>query len=132
MWKAMGGPELVPQMKGLVPGRKFVIDFYHPGSKVAIELHGGVFMPYGRHTYGEGFQADRHKRDLLEEAGCKVYELVGQDINEAWIRRIMAKVKERERELLERAVPGSGQADGCVHKAPGVAEDIRRSPVPEP
>lgn len=47
-----------------IPGRKFRADFYFDALKLDVEIDGGIFLPYGSHSTGEGITKDR-ERDAL-------------------------------------------------------------------
>lgn len=44
-----------------IPGRRFEADFYWPDLKLALECDGGVWLPKGGHTSGEGYTKDRER-----------------------------------------------------------------------
>lgn len=44
-----------------IPGRKFEADFWFPELKLALECDGGVWLPKGGHTSGEGYTKDRER-----------------------------------------------------------------------
>jgi len=46
-----------------IPGRRFEADFYWPHLKLALEVDGGIWLPKGGHTSGEGYTKDR-ERDI--------------------------------------------------------------------
>lgn len=44
-----------------IPKRKFEADFYFPDLKLCLECDGGVWLPKGGHTSGEGYSKDRER-----------------------------------------------------------------------
>lgn len=42
-----------------IPGRKFEADFYWPELRLVLEVDGGVWLPKGGHTSGQGYTSDR-------------------------------------------------------------------------
>ena len=54
------------------PGRKWRADFYILGSKVLIEVEGGIWSN-GRHTRAQGYLGDMEKYNSAQELGYSVY-----------------------------------------------------------
>lgn len=73
MWAAIGGPDLVRELK-FVPNRKFRADFAHQPTRTLIEIEGGVFVR-GRHNRPSGFIADCEKYNLATFMGYAVFRL---------------------------------------------------------
>lgn len=44
-----------------IPKRRFEADFYWPDLKLCLEVDGGVWLPKGGHTSGEGYTRDRER-----------------------------------------------------------------------
>lgn len=115
LWTRLGGPALDKELM-LIEGRKFRFDRVHSASKVAIELHGGVWTG-GRHVRGGGFAKDREKMSLAQELGYLVYELVPQHVTDAQLRRIIKFIKGRTREQGQATLSGAteeGRQEGCT------------------
>ena len=55
------------------PIRKWRFDLAFPLQKVALEIHGGVYMQ-GHHTRGKGFEDDREKMNEAQLMGWTVLE----------------------------------------------------------
>lgn len=73
LWESISTIKLVPEYK-FHPARKWRFDFADPGSKVAIEIEGGIWQK-GRHTTGSGYQADCEKYNAATMLGWKVIRL---------------------------------------------------------
>lgn len=54
--------------------RKWRFDVAWPKSKVAVEIHGGLFR-FGHHSRGKGFLDDREKIGEAQKLGWKVLEV---------------------------------------------------------
>jgi len=54
------------------PKRKWRADFHITGTKILIEVEGGVWSG-GRHTRGKGYIADMEKYNSAQELGYSVY-----------------------------------------------------------
>lgn len=93
VWQLLGGPPLSPQHR-FDADRRWKLDYAQVESKVAIEIHGGIYTQ-GRHTQGSGFREDRRKMTAAQEAGFIVYELTPRDITAAEVERIIEKCRER-------------------------------------
>lgn len=95
MWKALGGPALAQQHR-FCEGRKWPFDFAHLGTKVAIEIEGGVWIN-GRHNRGRGFIDDRIKYLRAQLMGWTVFSLTPEMITRENVQEIINFVKEMER-----------------------------------
>ena len=83
-------PELV-----FYPGRKWRLDFAHPGAKVGVEIHGAIFAQ-GRHNRGKGMQADAEKFNHAAMDGWAIFTLAGKEmISREWIDRIRQTIDSR-------------------------------------
>ena len=85
-WQAIGGPTLEAEYR-FHPERKWRFDRYHPGSKVAIELEGGVWQQ-GRHNRPQGFINDCEKYNAAALMGIYVFRLPSIDV------RVLENIKE--------------------------------------
>ena len=77
-WQAIGGPTLEAEYR-FHPERRWRFDRYHPGSKVAIELEGGVWQQ-GRHNRPQGFIDDAEKYNNAALMGIYVFRLPVVDV----------------------------------------------------
>ena len=64
------------------PERKWRLDWSWPDRKVAVEVHGSVWMQ-GRHTRGGGFLNDREKMNTAQAMGWKVFEVAASGTHPA-------------------------------------------------
>lgn len=94
-WQMSGGPELERDYVGWT-NRKLEIDFYHPGSKVGIEVNGGIGQLSG-HTSWNGIHRDYEKLMLATQAGIKLVFLGTRHLNDdealVWISMIIMMTK---------------------------------------
>jgi hypothetical protein len=66
-------PQPVRQLKG-IPGRQFKFDFaWETPFMVVVEVEGGVYGKFSRHTSMSGFTADCAKYNLATLQGWQVY-----------------------------------------------------------
>lgn len=86
--------DLVSQAQ-LIPKRKFKFDYYHPQSKVTIEIQGGRFMRRGGHNSPAGVKRDCEKTTLATLYGFHPIVLCDAQITEEWIHKIVQFIKER-------------------------------------
>jgi hypothetical protein len=73
---------------------RFRFDFYHPQSKVAIEINGGTWGKSG-HSSGRGLQRDYIKLNLAISEGWVVFQLSSTMINYYWINAIAETILKR-------------------------------------
>lgn len=90
LWRSLGGPALVKEHR-FNHDRKWRFDYAHLASKVAIELHGGIYSG-GRHTRGRGFANDREKMNAAQADGWRVFELATGQIQPQALLQIMAAI----------------------------------------
>lgn len=73
--------------------RRWRLDYVWLDSKVALEVHGGVFSD-GRHTNGKGFTSDREKMNEAALMGWIVIEATTEQVRNGmarkWIERALA------------------------------------------
>ncbi len=74
------GIKFKTQVGGLVPGRKFVVDFFVPSIPAVIELQGGIWMKGktdrgGAHSLPSNIERDCEKSNLLQIEGNMVYKI---------------------------------------------------------
>ena len=97
--------DLEAEVSGLIPGRKFRFDYYHPESRIAIEVNGGIFgsknwatgetRPMG-HNSASGIKRDYEKVNLAIREKIYVFMLSSEMINEKWLTLIAEEIKERQ------------------------------------
>ena len=61
------------------PTRKWKLDRAWPAHKVAVEIHGGIWVG-GRHTRGQGFMKDREKMNEARLHGWTIIEVVDKHL----------------------------------------------------
>lgn len=84
------GPALVEEYR-FCPDRKWRFDFAHVGSKVAVEIEGGVWSG-GRHTRGGGYIADCAKYNRANALGWRVFRLTGDMITVPQLEEIKRSI----------------------------------------
>lgn len=67
-WRLLGFPDLERNFR-FHPKRRFELDFYHAGSRVAVEINGGIWKPKSGHSTGAGIIRDYEKLFLAQECG---------------------------------------------------------------
>jgi hypothetical protein len=72
-WRIIGGPPLTPEYR-FHPSRRWRADYCHEGSRVLIELEGGVWGN-GRHTRGAGYIGDIEKYNAATMLGYRVLRI---------------------------------------------------------
>lgn len=93
MWKMLGGPELTPEHV-FHPTRKWRLDYYHPGTMIAIELEGGIFIK-GRHSRPKGMQNDADKYNAAQLIGITVFRLTTGQVTRERLEPIMQAILTR-------------------------------------
>jgi very-short-patch-repair endonuclease len=96
-WKALGGPELKPEVK-VLPTRRWRFDFAHETTRIAFEIEGGVWTG-GRHTRGSGYSKDCEKYNEAALAGWTVFRITGDMITTPTIERLVKHVRLRALQL---------------------------------
>lgn len=56
------------------PARRWRFDFAHPGTMIAIELEGGIYMQ-GRHNRAQGMMDDAEKYNHAASLGWRIFRL---------------------------------------------------------
>ena len=93
LWKATGGPELTPEHK-FHPTRKWRFDFALPDYKLAIEIDGGAFLPFGgRHGRGLGMVKDCEKYRAAADLGWRVWRFSPKCITTDFIKTTIQTFK---------------------------------------
>jgi hypothetical protein len=54
-------------------GRRFRFD-YVLNNEIVAEINGAAYLPFGRHTYGKGYETDLMKMNLAQSVGLKYYQ----------------------------------------------------------
>lgn len=67
-----------------IPKRKFEADFYFPDLMVALECDGGVWLPKGGHTSGEGYTKDRERDMEALLHGIQTVRFTSSQINSGY------------------------------------------------
>lgn len=96
-WKALGGPELKPEVR-VIPTRRWRFDFAHERTRIAFEIEGGVWTG-GRHTRGDGFTEDCEKYNEAALAGWTVFRITGDMITTPTIERLVKHARLRALQL---------------------------------
>jgi hypothetical protein len=94
LWERSQDIPLEREYRG-IPGRLFRFDFCHPGSRVAIEVMGGIWTG-GRHSGGAGQIKDFEKLNLAILHGWVVFQLSGEMIADRWVEAIARSIRDRE------------------------------------
>lgn len=80
------------RQSALVPGRKFRADLYFPEARLAVEVHGGIYMQ-GRHSRGTGQESDYEKAALTALQGIWTLFVSGRHVRTgtalAWIEALL-------------------------------------------
>jgi hypothetical protein len=63
------------------PGRRLRFDFAHWGSKVAIEVQGGIWIK-GGHSTPKGIQQDYEKLNTAQALGWLVFQVTDESMND--------------------------------------------------
>jgi phage replication-related protein YjqB (UPF0714/DUF867 family) len=92
LWEKFEGPSLVPQFK-FHPKRKWRVDFFADYHNLLIELHGNHYSKSG-HTSINGIERDREKAFAAFCLGYRYLELIGPQITEANLRKIIERLRE--------------------------------------
>lgn len=91
MWNALGGPAM--KREATFCERRWRFDFAHLGTKVAVEIEGGVWSG-GRHTRGKGYIEDCTKYNRASVLGWTVFRLTPDMITREKVQAIINFVKE--------------------------------------
>jgi hypothetical protein len=100
-WISLNGPRLIPQHR-FHPTRRWAFDWAHPESRVAIEIHGGIWMHKSRHVSGSGFWGDRIKMNAALRLDWKVFELTSDDLSDP---RIYSEILDEIQRRLREGIP---------------------------
>jgi very-short-patch-repair endonuclease len=87
------------QLKGLIfyrqkPIGEYIVDFYCPKAKLAIEIDGS------HHLVGETFEYDRIRDDYLNSLGLRVVRFTNTDVLKN-MKRVLEKIEEE----IDRKIP---------------------------
>ena len=76
-WRAIEGPLLIREFR-FHADRKWSLDFAHPGTRVAIEIDGGLWVRGGGgHNSPQGYEADCYRGNAAIICGWRVFRLTG-------------------------------------------------------
>jgi hypothetical protein len=109
LWKRLFADIVLQSEVRVCRDRRFRFDFAHPATKVAIEIHGGLWMgKRGGHTSAAGRQRDCEKMCVaLAEAlplgiafGWTVFTLSGAMITPLYLRMIRNAIVARQRAFV--------------------------------
>jgi hypothetical protein len=82
----------------LVPGRRFVHDFYWPRQRLAVEVNGGTWRP-GAHSSGAGIERDYEKNALALHEGVRTLFVTGGQVRGGqaltWLVALLGPTGER-------------------------------------
>lgn len=92
LWSILGGPDLETECK-FHPTRRWRLDYYHPPSRIGIELEGGIFLPKSGHSSINGIKRDIEKGNALALLGIHCFRLHAGMIKEETLREIIGRVK---------------------------------------
>lgn len=93
LWDILSGPELVREFR-FHKGRQWKADFAHLGSRVLIEIEGGVWSR-GRHVSPKGFLRDAEKYLTATLDGWTVIRLTSEQLTVDIARQIIEYVNQR-------------------------------------
>lgn len=81
---------LVPQKSGVVPGRRYVYDFYCPQANALFEIQGGTYAR-GRsgHTSGKGIARDADKVNQAQIQGYLIFVLTTDQLNKEYVNQLV-------------------------------------------
>lgn len=91
IWGELNGPPLEKEFR-FHPPRKWLLDYYHRPTNIAIEIHGGVHSG-GRHVRGVGFLRDREKMNAAQLDGIIVIELGTGQVTEDNLKPLIERMK---------------------------------------
>lgn len=74
-----GLPRPLTEVEGLVPGRKFRVDYFFQDANLVVECNGQIWKK-GGHSSGKGLLRDYEKLNLLQLAGYRVLQLTPQQL----------------------------------------------------
>lgn len=74
-----GLPRPLTEVEGLVPGRKFRVDYFFKAARVVVECNGQIWKK-GGHSSGKGLLRDYQKLNLLQLEGYRVLQVTPQQL----------------------------------------------------
>ena len=90
---ACGLPEPEAEVVGLVPGRKFRVDWLFRTARVVVEIDGGIWKKGASgHSSGAGILRDMEKANLLQLEGFIVLRFSPEQINNGYALPILRRV----------------------------------------
>jgi very-short-patch-repair endonuclease len=75
------GIEFEQQVKGLIPGRQFVMDFFFRKAKLIVEINGGTWMQKSGHNTARGIQRDYEKANLAQLNGFMYLQYTSKELD---------------------------------------------------
>jgi very-short-patch-repair endonuclease len=80
---------LESQKKGVVPGRRFIYDFYVPDAGVLIECNGGVWARgQSGHSSGTGIQRDAEKTNAAQINGYAIFVFTPDKLTTEYVSNV--------------------------------------------
>jgi hypothetical protein len=97
LWKAVA-PDLsfISQLKGVVPGRRYVYDFFIPEANVLIEVNGGIHAR-GRsgHSSGTGIARDADKVNQAQFNHKAIMVLTSEQLTKEYVTHVANYCRQR-------------------------------------
>jgi len=75
------GIEFEQQVKGLIPGRQFVMDFFFCDAKLIVEINGGTWMKKSGHNTAQGIQRDYEKSNAAQLHGFTYLQYTKRELD---------------------------------------------------
>jgi len=69
------------QVKGLIPGRQFVMDFYFEDAHLIVEINGGTWMAKSGHNTARGIQRDYEKANAAQLLGYTYLQYTKRELD---------------------------------------------------
>lgn len=97
LWKSLA-PDipLEAQKKGIVPGRRYIYDFYCPPANVLFEINGGIFARgKSGHSSGLGIQRDYEKVNQAQLQGYDIFVMAPDFLVKDYMEEIIQYCREK-------------------------------------
>jgi very-short-patch-repair endonuclease len=89
VWELISQIPLKRQIKGIIPGRRYVYDFQLTGTNILIEIQGGIWARgYSGHTSGAGIKRDTDKVNQAQLNGYYIFQLTEEKLNVKYLEQI--------------------------------------------
>ncbi len=96
VWKLVSEIPLKRQIKGVVPGRRYAYDFQLTGTKILIEIQGGIWARgYSGHTSVAGIKRDTDKVNQAQLNGYYIFQLTEEKLNAEYLEQIQQFASEQ-------------------------------------